>query len=94
MRVDVHEAGCYDFAGRVDDGVGVYTLRLIDADDAPVEERDVGVSLRGTGAIDHATVADGDVYSQRFPLARLEVPERASVKLSPPRGKFSGRLDV
>ncbi len=62
--MDVHEAGCYDFAGRVDDGVGsvnVETLSLIDADDAPVEDRNVGVSLRGTGAVDHATVADGDV---------------------------------
>ena len=68
VRVDIDETRCDDFARCVDHGVGVYALRLIDADDAPVEDRNVGVSLRGTGAVDHATVADGDVYSQRFPL--------------------------
>ncbi len=68
MRVDIDEAGCDDFTGCVDHGVGsvnVETLSLIDADDAPVVDGDIGASLGGTGAVDDATVADESVDVQR-----------------------------
>ena len=64
VRVDVHEAGCYDSAGGVDDGVGCDLLVGIDRDDAPVLDRDVASTFRRTGAVDNATVADDEVCLQ------------------------------
>ena len=68
VGVDVDEAGCDDFAGRVDHGVGpvdLETLSRVDSDDASVVDGDIGASFGGAGAVDDATVTNESVDVQR-----------------------------
>ncbi len=62
--MNVYEAGRDDFPGRVDYTRGLDAHTLIDVEDAPVLDRDIGASLRGAGAIDDTTIANESVDVQ------------------------------
>ena len=90
MGVDVDEAGCDDFAGRVDHGVGpvdLETLSRVDSDDAPVVDGDIGASFGGAGAVDDATVTNESVDVQESPS-----PGSLREPTAPPRGPRGERL--